>query len=356
MRAMLLLAVLTVVPTGWAEEKTENKPAVDPALHPRVKMETTLGDIILELDAEKAPVTVQNFLQYAQDKYYEGTIFHRVMAGFMIQGGGYTAEMDKKDAGLRPPIKNEWRNGLKNARGTISMARMGGNPDSATSQFFINVVDNAQLDRPQQDGAAYAVFGKVVEGMDVVDKIKDTEVAEHPKLAMGKVAPVTPVIIKAVTLLDGMTLDQVTAAGKKLEEAAAMAKAELAKAFQSVLSDGHDIEGKKLESTASGLMYLVLKEGTGSSPQPTDKVEVHYTGWLMDGTKFDSSVDRGKATKFGLNQVIPGWTEGVGMMKVGEKRKLFIPYQLAYGEAGRPPTIPPKAMLVFDVELLGINN
>ncbi|MCO6437371.1 MAG: peptidylprolyl isomerase [Phycisphaerae bacterium] len=169
--------------------------------HPRVKMQTTLGDIVIELDAEKAPISVENFLKYVKSGYYEGTIFHRVIPTFMIQGGGFDAEMNPKSSGLMPPIKNEWQNGLKNVRGTIAMARQGGNADSATSQFFINVVDNEFLDKPQPDGAAYAVFGKVVDGMDVVDKIRNTDTRVHPKYPGGKVVPVEPVVIQKVTLL-----------------------------------------------------------------------------------------------------------------------------------------------------------
>ena len=113
--------------------------------------------------------------------------------------------------------------------------------------------------------------------------------------------------------------------------------------------------GKTFETTDSGLKYIVLIEGTGDSkPAPTDTVEVHYTGWLLDGTKFDSSVDRGQPASFGLNRVIAGWTEGVGLMVAGEKRKFVIPSDLAYGPKGKPPTIPPAATLVFDVELLAI--
>ncbi len=135
-----------------------------------VLMTTSLGDILLELDGEKAPISVANFLSYADKEYYDGTIFHRVMGTFMIQGGGFTPGMKKKPTD--PTIKNEWRNGLKNTRGTIAMARLGGQPDSASSQFFINVVDNASLDRPERDGAGYAVFGRVVAGMETVDTIR----------------------------------------------------------------------------------------------------------------------------------------------------------------------------------------
>lgn len=135
-----------------------------------VLMTTTLGDVVIELNPEKAPISSENFLKYVDSGHYNGTIFHRVISNFMIQGGGFTPSMEQKEP--RGPIANEWRNGLKNVRGSLAMARLGGRPDSATCQFFINVVDNDFLDRPQPDGAAYAVFGRVVKGMDVVDKIR----------------------------------------------------------------------------------------------------------------------------------------------------------------------------------------
>jgi peptidyl-prolyl cis-trans isomerase B (cyclophilin B) len=135
--------------------------------HPRVRLQTTMGDIILELDREKAPKTVENFLSYVSEGFYDGTTFHRVIPGFMIQGGGMTPDMRPKPT--HPPIQNEANNGLKNATGTIAMARTS-DPHSATSQFFINVADNAPLDHksPTLQGWGYTVFGKVVEGMDVV--------------------------------------------------------------------------------------------------------------------------------------------------------------------------------------------
>jgi cyclophilin family peptidyl-prolyl cis-trans isomerase len=133
----------------------------------QVKLSTSLGDIVIELDDAKAPVSTKNFLSYVGKGHYDGTIFHRVIPGFMIQGGGFSVEMQQKRTD--PPITNEWKNGLKNAKYTVAMARTNV-PDSATSQFFINVADNAFLDQAR-DGAAYAVFGKVVQGTDVVDKI-----------------------------------------------------------------------------------------------------------------------------------------------------------------------------------------
>lgn len=159
----------------------------------KVKLTTSKGAITIELDEKNAPISSANFLAYVRSGHYEGTIFHRVIESFMIQGGGHLADLSRKKT--EKPIKNEWRNGLKNTRGTVAMARLGGDPDSATSQFFINVVDNAFLDRPQPDGAAYAVFGKVTEGMDVVDAIR--KVRTGTKAGMGDVPLETIAITKA---------------------------------------------------------------------------------------------------------------------------------------------------------------
>jgi cyclophilin family peptidyl-prolyl cis-trans isomerase len=141
------------------------------AANPVVEIKTSKGTIQVELFEKDAPITVKNFLQYVDDKHYDGTIFHRVISDFMIQGGGLTKDMKEKKT--REPIKNESSNGLENKRGTIAMARTP-LPDSATSQFFINVVDNSFLDRKNaRDRVGYCVFGKVISGMDVVDKIKN---------------------------------------------------------------------------------------------------------------------------------------------------------------------------------------
>jgi peptidyl-prolyl cis-trans isomerase A (cyclophilin A) len=134
-----------------------------------VRVATTMGDIFIELDGVKAPISVENFLKYVDSKHYDGTIFHRVIPTFMVQGGGFDDAMKQKPTNA--PIQNEWQNGLKNIRGSVAAARSAV-ANSATSQFFINLVDNAFLDQPR-DGAGYAVFGRVVTGMDVVDKIKN---------------------------------------------------------------------------------------------------------------------------------------------------------------------------------------
>jgi len=165
------------------------------AAAPHVKLATSAGDIVVELDAAKAPKSVENFLQYVKDKHYDGTVFHRVIDGFMIQGGGFTADLQQKPT--RAPIPLEASNGLKNDKYTIAMARTG-NPNSATSQFFINVKNNDSLNAPNPDGYGYTVFGKVVSGTDVVDKIR--AVATGNKSGMQNV-PLEAVTIKSATVV-----------------------------------------------------------------------------------------------------------------------------------------------------------
>lgn len=161
---------------------------------PKVRLTTSMGDVVLELYPDKAPRTVENFLQYVKDKHYDGTVFHRVISNFMIQGGGFTADMQQKST--RAPIPLEASNGLKNDRGTVAMARTR-DPNSATAQFFINVVDNASLNAPSPDGHGYAVFGKVVQGMDTVDKIRSAAVGNQ---GMHQNVPRTPITIVQATL------------------------------------------------------------------------------------------------------------------------------------------------------------
>lgn len=169
------------------------------AANPQVEMKTNKGTIVLELYPDKAPKTVENFLQYAKDGFYAGTIFHRVIDGFMIQGGGFNSYMRQKPT--RPPIANEASNGLKNEPGTIAMARTG-DPNSATAQFFINLVDNTGLNYPKPDGHGYAVFGKVVKGMDVVQGIgKSTTGLFRSPGGVFQDVPDNPITIESVKLL-----------------------------------------------------------------------------------------------------------------------------------------------------------
>lgn len=161
---------------------------------PRVKLATSQGDIVVELYPDKAPKTVENFLQYVRDQHYDGTVFHRVMSNFMIQGGGFTPDLQQKPT--KAPIPLEATNGLKNDRGAIAMARTS-NPNSATSQFFINTVNNPNLNAPNPDGYGYTVFGKVVAGLDVVDKIRAVPVGDQ---GMHQNVPKTPITILKATL------------------------------------------------------------------------------------------------------------------------------------------------------------
>ncbi len=166
-----------------------------PAAH--ILMTTTLGSMTLELDADNAPTTVENFLSYVSNSFYDGTIFHRVIDNFMIQGGGFTADLEQK--AMQAPIENEANNGLQNTRGTIAMARTQ-DPHSATAQFFINVQDNDFLNHTGENmqGWGYAVFGKVTEGEDVLDKIRCVETGSQ---AGHQDVPVEPIIIESVTVI-----------------------------------------------------------------------------------------------------------------------------------------------------------
>jgi cyclophilin family peptidyl-prolyl cis-trans isomerase len=188
MTGLMLALTAAFTAQAWAEQVN-------------VLMQTNQGDIRLALDKDKAPITVENFVTYANEGFYDGTIFHRVIKGFMIQGGGFTPEMEKKDT--HEPIQNEAKNGLKNKRGSIAMARTPP-PHTATAQFFINLKDNAFLDYPGQDGWGYAVFGEVTDGMEVVDKI-----AEQPTGMKSRMrdVPLNPVIIEKVTILSDTPAD-----------------------------------------------------------------------------------------------------------------------------------------------------
>jgi len=181
--SIVFAAAFALSAPGWAQDA------------PRVKLSTSAGDIVVELAPAKAPKTVANFLQYVKDKHYDGTVFHRVIDGFMIQGGGYSAALKEKST--RAPVALEADNGLKNDKYTIAMARTS-NPNSATSQFFINVKDNAMLNAPSPDGYGYTVFGKVVAGADVVDKIRSVPTGNQGGMQN---VPIQPVTIQSATVV-----------------------------------------------------------------------------------------------------------------------------------------------------------
>ncbi len=371
----LFAAALTIAPPALAQDEAAADAAPQASAwegqrYAYVRLSTTLGDMIVELDHDKAPATVENFLSYVNDGYYAGTIFHRVIANFMAQGGGFTTDYSRKPT--KPAIQNEADNGLKNVYGTIAMARTG-DPHSATSQFFINTSDNAMLDHtaPTSRGWGYCVFGQVIEGLETLEAIRNTPVERDTRVGSEVAAPKEQVVIeKAEQVSPEMCAGAIEFQRKKeaevaeaerlsAEEAAQRAdklaklEEELGDAGKALVAyKGHDVSGGK--TSESGLWTLDVVEGDGAQPGPTDTVSVHYTGWFTDGETFDSSIPRGEPTSFPLDRVIKGWTEGVGGMKVGGKRFLVVPYQLGYGEAGYPGVIPPKATLVFEVELLKI--
>ena len=181
--ACTLLAAALAGGSAWAADA------------PRVKFATTAGEFVVEVYPDKAPKTVENFLQYVKDKHYDGTVFHRVIDNFMLQGGGFTPDLQQKPT--RAPIPLEASSGLKNVVGSIAMARTS-EPNSATTQFFINVRDNVMLDAPNPDGHGYAVFGKVVSGMDVVNKIKAAPTGAKGPFRSD--VPVTPIVITSATV------------------------------------------------------------------------------------------------------------------------------------------------------------
>jgi len=188
------IVIVAASMVGCKDKKSREIKAVETGPK-KVKLETSMGDIVIELNEEKAPVTTKNFLQYVEEGFYDGLIFHRVIAGFMIQAGGFTEDMNKEQT--RPPIVNEAGNGLKNDRGTIAMARTS-DPDSATAQFYINHKNNDPLNYIEGRNPGYAVFGKVVEGMDVVDKIAAVKTTTRSGYSD---VPVETVLIKSAKVI-----------------------------------------------------------------------------------------------------------------------------------------------------------
>lgn len=360
-RFLLIGSVLLASSVGFAGDPQGggDSQEKDPKLYPRVKIETTVGSFVLELNGEKAPTTVVNFIKYAEEGFYKGTIFHRVIPDSIIQGGGYLPNLDRKIEGLRPGIPSEWDNGLRNLQWTISMSRRYGQPHSATSQFQINMDDNQVFDRPGHDGVGYTVFGKVVDGFEAIAMIRDTKTTTSSKYGgTASTVPAVPIVIKSVKVISthdraglGTTAEKaMTKLRKEQDLAQAVREVELAEAIRNLEQE----TGSKLVTTASGLMYVDLEVGDGPSPKPTDTVSAQYTGWLIDGTQFQSSRNRETPPEFRLVDAVPAWIEALETMKVGGKRKFIAPPELGYGPIGRPGLIPPSADLIFEIELLGI--
>ena len=319
-----------------AKNQTENQNKGQSTMH--AKIETSKGEIVLFLEYEKTPMTVANFVGLAEgnlentakpvgEPYYDGIKFHRVINDFMIQGGDPTGT-----GGGGPGYKfpDEIHPDLKHSgAGILSMANAG--PGTNGSQFFITHKATPWLD------GKHTVFGHVISGQDIVNSIMQDDIIEKVTITRkGEEAESfdAPIVFKA-----------------KQEEITEKKKLDNQKQTEEFLKL---TEGAT--ATESGLKYFIMEEGDGEKPESGQTVSVHYSGYLVDGTKFDSSYDRKKPFEFllGQRQVIKGWDEGVALLNVGSKAKFIIPPELGYGERGAGRLIPPNATLVFEVELLSI--
>lgn len=346
-KLLLLISAVSLLNVGATAQKKQKLDKMDKEFLSKqpdgmyAKLETTKGDIYLMLEYQKTPMTVANYVGLAEGAikntakkegvpYYDSLEFHRVIPNFMIQGGC------PQGTGMGDPgykFADEIDTSLKHVGpGILSMANAG--PGTNGSQFFITHVATPWLD------GKHTVFGHVVQGQDVVNKIMAGDRIKH-----------------LIILRKGKDAEKFDAAKVFETEKAGMAAKNEAKAKAAMEAQNKVLTEKygNAKTTASGLRYIVEKEGTGAMPTESSNVTVHYTGIFLDGSKFDSSVDRGEPATFPLNRVIAGWTEGVQMMKEGGKIKLLCPPNLAYGEAGRPG-IPANSWLVFDIELIKVND
>ena len=302
------------------------------------KITSNKGDILIQLEFEKTPGTVGNFVALAEGnmensakpqgkKYYDGLKFHRVIPDFMVQGG---CPLGTGTGGPGYQFEDEFHEDLKHDRpGILSMANSG--PGSNGSQFFITHVPTPWLDNK------HTVFGKVIEGQGVVDAIAQNDIINSVEIIrVGEKAEAFNAI-EAFRTFEGTR-------EKRMAEARAKMDAELDK-----LAAG-------FQKTESGLRYQIVQKGAGAQAKKGKQISVHYKGQLADGTVFDSSYQRKQPIDFtvGIGQVIKGWDEGLQLLQVGDKARLVIPSQLAYGSQGAGGVIPPNATLIFDVELMGV--
>jgi peptidyl-prolyl cis-trans isomerase A (cyclophilin A) len=330
-------------PRESVKAPAQAEPSATPSLHPRIRVKTTKGEFVLELDAEIAPISTVNFCEYVKAGFYDRTIVHRVVDA-MIQAGRYYPDLSEKTDGVRGPIRSEWGNGLVNRLGTIGMVRRVGDPNSATCEFYINLGDNFELDMPR-DSTGFTVFGKVVEGWETIQAIAKAPVGTHPNYAAGRsaVVPKTPIIIESMTF--DVPLDWETA--REMARIANLNQEDLKdKLIDELVAANHS----EVVVTDSGLVYIDIREGRGASPSEDDAVEVYYRGTLLNGHEFESELNEPKLLE--MKYLIDGWREGMRTMREGGKRVLIVPPKLGFGSSGVPGRIPGDAWLVFEVELL----
>lgn len=334
-------------PVAVEQTTTRTHDTPPPSLHPKVRLLTTAGSFDLELNAEKAPLTVMNFMDYVDAGFYEGTVFHRVSKDSMIQGGAYTSSLDRKRVGLRPPVHSESGRGLVNERWAVGMVHRQRMPNSARAEFYINIAANPMLDQAD-GGVGYTVFGRVTDGFNTIRRIHDAPLATHPKYAAGRsaVVPTDLVVIKKSEVLVPLDRAAAQAQSKVWDRPIEELIAELIERLESET-------GRKAVTTPSGLTYIDRQVGDGAIPVPGSSVEVYYHGTFVDGYEFESALDR--AVIMELDKLIPGWREGLQTMQEGGKRVMIIPPDLAYGSGGIPGRIPSNSTLVFEVELLQVN-
>lgn len=339
--SVLLTASTWALSVNTMNLSTYNTDSLPEGMYAR--MSTNKGDIILKLHYDKTPLTVCNFVGLAEGKipnnakgegvpYYDGLIFHRVISNFMIQGG------DPDGNGSGGPgynFEDEFDPSLKHTGpGILSMANAG--PGTNGSQFFITHVATPWLD------GMHSVFGAVISGQDVVNAIQQGDSIETLTIIRkGADAEKFEANAAAMDIYRG-----------QMKEKAANAAAEAAKEFDNWVIKTYPTAQK----TSSGLYYVVEQEGTGEPAVQGKTVAVHYSGKLTNGNEFDNSYRRGEPIEFklGIGQVIPGWDEGIGLMKVGSKYTLIIPSELGYGKRGAGGVIPPNATLVFETELVSV--
>jgi len=347
MKKIGFLFLLSII--GLSACKSSKYKDLEPGVY--ADIQTDKGDIVVKLHPDKAPVTVANFVTLAEGTnpyvsadykgkpFYDGLTFHRVVSkamgdkmDFVIQGGD---PLGTGEGGPGYQFKREYSD-LKHIKGAISMAREPGDPDSNGSQFFITLDATPFLD------GKYNVFGETVKGFDVAQKIRPKDV------------------IKKITIIrkgkEAKAFDAEKVFNDYMKEKVAKEKEEIEK--QKQIAEKLAEKKKLAKKDESGLMVYVEKEGTGKKPKRGETVTVHYTGYLTNGKKFDSSVDRGTPFTFkvGVGQVIAGWDKGIMEMKEGEKAILYIPSYMAYGDRAVGNVIPPKSDLIFEVELLKVGK